>query len=397
MPPLHTDDTIALYVHVPFCETKCPYCDFNTYAGIEPLMPAYSDALRREIALWGGLTGRAPVGTVFFGGGTPSYIPSGAVRAVMGSIRNAFALDPNAEVTLEANPGDLDESRLAEWLEIGFNRLSIGVQSFDDRLLAGLGRRHDAAQAADAVKAAGRAGFTNISIDLMYGLPGQALEDWRATLSKALELGPAHVSAYCLTLEPGTPMQRRVELGQLAEPDPDLAADMYEHAESALGASGYDHYEISNWAVPGRESRHNLVYWLNRPYLGVGPGSHSYLAGCRFANIRSPGEYVRRLTRCGPGHRAVTGTAPAAAIAGVPVVDNVNVIDRKTEMAETLMLGLRLSDGVSNDRFDAATRSVYGPALDELTAAGLLDASNGAVKLTARGRLLGNEVFSRFL
>ena len=217
---LHTDIPIALYLHVPFCETKCPYCDFNTYAGIEPLMPGYAEALRREIGLWGELMGRAPVGTVFFGGGTPSYLPADDIRAVMASVREAFALDPDAETTLEANPGDLRDAKLAAWLKCGFNRLSIGVQSFDDRHLAVLGRRHDAAQARDAVNAAKRAGFTDLSIDLMYGLPDQTLDEWRATLEQALELGPEHLSTYCLTLEPGTPMHWRVELGQTADPGP---------------------------------------------------------------------------------------------------------------------------------------------------------------------------------
>ena len=400
-PALHTDVPIALYVHVPFCETKCPYCDFNTYEGIETLMPGYAEALRNEIHLWGDLTGRAPVSTIFLGGGTPSYLPADDIRAVMGTVSDAFALEPDAEITLEANPGDLHETKLAVWLDCGFNRLSIGVQSFDDRHLGPLGRRHDAAQARDAVSTARRAGFTNLSIDLMYGLSDQTLDEWRATLEQALELRPDHLSTYCLTLEPGTPMHRRVETGQVAEPDPDLAADMYEHAETAMQATGYLHYEISNWALPGRESRHNLTYWLNQPYLGVGPGAHSYLAGCRFANLKSPREYIHRLNGGARLHPRGNDASPAASITAVPVVEDVTRIDRQTEMAETLMLGLRLGGGVSHDafaaRFGATLRSAYGPTLDDLADAGLLHTSNGAVILTARGRLLGNEVFSRFV
>lgn len=396
---LQSDRPIALYVHIPFCETKCPYCDFNTYAGIETLMPAYVEALLREIELWREVIGPISIGTVFFGGGTPSYLPAGDLENLMRAIGDVFGLLPDIEVTLEANPGDLDESNLLTFLEAGVNRLSIGVQTLDNRHLKTLGRRHNARQAKEAVCAARRAGFTNLSIDLMYGLPYQNMEDWRATLAQGLELHPEHVSMYCLTLESGTPMQQQVEVGQIVEPDPDLAADMYECAESSMEMNGYHHYEISNWAQPGRESRHNLTYWLNHPYLGVGPGAHSFLAGCRFGNLKSPREYIRRLT----DYEVPEGSngQDSVVIAGVPVVENVDVINRETEMAETMMLGLRLDAGVSNEvfanRFGRTPHDVYPDVLDDLTEIGLLDISDGAIRLTARGRLLGNEVFGRFI
>ena len=193
--------SIALYVHIPFCETKCPYCDFNTYAAIEPLMPAYGKALQAEIALWGALLHNPEVHSVFFGGGTPSYLPAERIQSAMQTIRGAFRLQPDAEITLEANPGDFTARKLDAYLACGVNRLSIGVQSFDDDLLKVLGRRHTAADAANAYRMAASAGFRNISIDLMYGLPHQCLEQWRCTLSKALELAPPHISMYCLTLE----------------------------------------------------------------------------------------------------------------------------------------------------------------------------------------------------
>ena len=402
------DAAIALYVHIPFCETKCPYCDFNTYAAIEPLMPAYCDALRAEIALWGGLAaGKAGaarrVSSVFFGGGTPSYLPAGDIAGVMGAVRAAFSVMPDAEITLEANPGDFTQGKLAAYLDCGVNRLSIGVQSFDDGLLALLGRRHTAKAAADAYRMAADAGFGNISIDLMYGLPNQRLDQWRRTLDKALELAPPHMSMYCLTLEGGTPMERRVADGRMPQPDADLAADMYVLAQDEMRRAGYRHYEISNWALSGKRSRHNLAYWRNLPYLGAGPGAHSYMWGRRFANIKSPREYVRLMGGDGAGAgdgSSAWDASPDDVIRVVPVVGEVERIDPPLEMAETLMMGLRLDEGISvagfRERFGVAPAERYPDAIADLTAQGLLQARDGALALTARGRMVANAVVSRF-
>ena len=390
--------SLSLYIHIPFCHTKCPYCDFNTYAGIEEQIPGYVKALCAEVSDWGAALDHPRVGTVFFGGGTPSYLPVEQIGSILEMIRRAFDVSADAEVTLEANPDDLTAGKLNAYLEMGVNRMSLGVQSLDDRLLGVLGRRHSAQAAVDAFRLIVEAGFENASIDLMYGLPRQTLEDWRTTLDGTLDLGPKHVSLYGLTLEGGTPMERWVEAGQLPQPDPDLAADMYLAAEEAMGAQGYRHYEISNWARPGHESRHNLIYWRNRSYLGVGPGAHSYLAGLRFANIRSPREYVRGLAA--KPERTPDGQGLAGLIEGMPVVDTVEHIDRTLEMAETMMLGLRLDTGISTEefreRFGRPPADIYGPELDDLTASGLLETVDGHVRLTGRGRLLGNEVFSRF-
>ena len=385
---------LALYVHIPFCKSKCPYCDFNTYEGIETLIPPYVDALSREIEIWGGRLGRPSVRTVFLGGGTPSYLPAEAVGDLLDTVRRSFDLDPAAEITLEANPDDCSDSRLRSHREFGVNRVSIGVQSLDDRLLAMLGRRHDAAQAVDACHAVRAAGFENVSVDLMYGLPGQTIEDWRRTLDALSEMAPPHASLYCLTIERGTPMERWVDSGALPEPDPDLAAGMYELAEDTMARRGYRHYEISNWALPGFESGHNVVYWRNEPYLGVGPGAHSCLDGVRFWNLRSPREYVRRV------EQTVSHDSPGQAGAG-PAVEGSERIDRGLESAETLMLGLRLDEGVSSDefaaRFGEPPSSIYADVVSELSGLGLLEESRGSLRLTRRGRILSNEVFSRLL
>ncbi len=397
-PPTQTGP-IALYVHIPFCETKCPYCDFNTYARIEDLIPSYVAALKSEIALWGDVLDHVAVKTIFLGGGTPSYLPAELTSSILGTVSDSFRVCPDAEVTLEANPGDLTPAKLQTYMESGLNRLSIGVQSLDDDLLSLLGRRHTAAQAVGAYRMSTDAGLDNVSVDLMYGLPGQTLDQWRRTLDGATELGPVHVSAYALTLEGGTPMEVSVRSGHLSQPDPDLAADMYLAAEDVFRALGYRHYEISNWALPGRESRHNLAYWRNEPYLGVGPGAHSSLRGHRFANMRSPREYVRRLDSVAdPG--ASKDDPWVETLRKIPVVDEVEVTDRRLDIAETLMLGLRLDCGVGvaefADRFGVEPSDVYGTDIEEFTRAGLLETDNGSLRLTPRGRLLSNEVFSRF-
>lgn len=393
---------IALYVHIPFCETKCPYCDFNTYAKIESLMPEYVCALRTEIELWGRLLENPPARTVFFGGGTPSYLPSDDISALMATISDSFGLQDDAEITLEANPGDFTRDKLGAFLRAGINRLSIGVQSFDDSLLTLLGRRHTAADAVEAFRMAHDAGFDNVSIDLMYGLPHQTIGHWQETLSRTADLKPPHVSLYALTLEGGTPMEHSVSQGTLPMPDPDLAADMYAMAEQQLGDVGYRHYEISNWALDGKLGMHNIVYWRNEPYLGVGPGAHSSIASHRFSNLKPPREYVRRLREHGSSSATMDGDTEAmhAAIRSVPVVDTIEYIDNKLEMAETMMLGLRLDSGISmtwfEARFGASPLKVYREELDEPLSAGLVEVVDGSIRLTDKGRFLSNEVFVRF-
>ena len=395
MAPQHT---LALYIHIPFCETKCPYCDFNTYASIEHLIPAYMDALVGELRLWGAALDSPRVQSIFFGGGTPSYLPSEDIRRLLDTARSGFVVAGEAEITLESNPGDVTEERLATWKDSGINRLSIGVQSLDDGLLQLLGRRHSAEEATEAFRHAQAAGFDNINLDLMYGLPRQNLEQWRKTLEQTLVLHPEHLSLYCLTLEEGTPLEARVRQGVLPTPDSDLAADMYELAEGMTAQEGYQQYEISNWALPGRACSHNLTYWRNQPYLGVGPGAHSSLNGQRSANLRSPRQYIQRVHRWAESAIAFEGLQAAQECGPVEMVE---AIDKRLEMGETMMLGLRLAEGVAASgfkaRFGVELRDTFGPPIHELEGAGLLQWDDVSLVLTPRGRLLGNEVFQRFL
>lgn len=400
------DTALGLYVHVPFCATKCPYCDFNTYARIEDLIPDYVRALANEVRTWGAALGRPRVATVFYGGGTPSYLPPDQFGLLARAIEQAFEIQPGAEITVEANPDDCTPARLESLLLDGANRISIGIQSLDPAMLVQLGRRHNAQQALDAVRAARAAGFSNLSVDLMFGLPHQTAEVWADTVGRILDAAPDHVSMYSLTIEPATPFASLVESGKMPEPDSDLAADMYEFACETMRAAGFRHYEISNWAQPGMASRHNLIYWQNSFYLGVGPGAHSFLPGIRFADLKSPRDYVRRA-----GALEATSLTKASWVDGAAdvvraletagVVGSSEEIPRALEMAETMMMGLRLDQGVGNrefqSRFGQTLSATYPREIRYLCELGLLAEDDDGIRLTERGRLLGNEVFGRFV
>ena len=404
-PTIPPDNGISLYIHIPFCLSKCPYCDFNTYQGIETQFGDFLTAVCAELDAWFRVLAHPAVNTVFLGGGTPSYLPAGAVARILDTVDAGAGRIPNdAEITAECNPNDLTPERCADLHAAGVNRISIGVQSMDNALLTMLGRRHDAAEASTALRHCRRAGFDNISLDLMYGLPRQTLRQWQDTLHAALSLSPEHLSLYALTLEDGTPLRRWVTEGRLPEPDPDLAADMYDHARRVLSAAGYGHYEISNWAFPGRQSRHNLAYWRNGQWLGVGPGAHSALAGIRFWTVRSPRDYAARARQWSAEMGASTpwpGVSETA-IAAVPTVADYEVIDPATAAAETMFLGLRLQEGIDLTEASAQTGTDlptrYRRELADLTAEGLLLWETPTrIRLHESAWLTANQVFTRFL
>jgi oxygen-independent coproporphyrinogen III oxidase len=372
---------IALYIHIPFCRRKCLYCSFISYAEREVDIPPYLDALKNELRQ---RTGGEHVRSVYFGGGTPSLLPVKDIKDIVSLIGTLFTLDKATEISMEANPGTIDEAYFTAIRKLGVNRLSLGVQSFDDRDLKMLGRIHTAADAVDAVRFARAAGFNNLNLDLIYGLPGQKLSDWRLCLERALEMKPEHLSLYALTLEEDALMWISIQEGELPKIDPDLAADQYEMAEDLLAASGYIHYEISNWARQGRECRHNLTYWRNLPYLGVGAAAHSCLDGHRLANRSSLDKYIADYSG---------KSSPQ------PELDE--EISPELELAETTILGLRLDEGIETDylrhRFGIDIMSHYRQQVEEMAGIGLLEKNDGHLRLTRRGRLLSNEVFWRFL
>jgi oxygen-independent coproporphyrinogen-3 oxidase len=388
-------EPLSLYLHIPFCTAKCGYCDFNSYANHEHLIPSYTQTLLREAQLWQKATRDRPVATVFFGGGTPSLLPLDDVAALMDGLREAFAIADDAEVTLEANPGSLDEPYLRGLRERGINRLSIGVQSFHDDELRALDRLHTAEDAREAYRAARAAGFDNVNLDLIFGLPEQPIERWQASVEEALALGPEHLSLYALTVEEGTPLARDVARGRAPAPDPDMQADQYEWTQRRLARAGYEHYEISNWCRPGFRCRHNLTYWECREYLGFGAGAHSYFNGVRFANAAAPSVYLALVEQsCQEAASADASTAMRHVISG-------ETITPQLALADTLILGLRLNEGVRlpalRDRFGAEALASFESALTESLALGLLETADGRLRLTERGRLLSNEVFTRLL
>ena len=461
---------LSLYIHIPFCTLKCSYCDFNSYAGIEGLMGPFVEALCGEMGLWGAVLrdkavaetenegealsrpgvppgrggsaqtegqdavvgasplrsgrpwGKRSVETVFFGGGTPSLLPLEEVERIMTAMREAFDLAPDAEISFEANPGTVDREYLRGLRLLGVNRVSFGVQSFHDDELRALDRIHSAEEAKEAYRWAREAGFERVNLDLIYGLTEQPMERWQATLEQAIGLGPEHLSLYALTVEEGTKLAHDIERGRAAGPDGDMQAAMYEWSCERLPAAGYGQYEISNWCRPGEECQHNLVYWRNGEWLGLGPGAHSHLigtsnreqgtgkAGYRFADVYSPKRYVdlvgemvaeNRDDLRPTGSYLRVGGGVGDVLAGVRQVAFVEEQTVEMEMADTAILGLRLNEGLDvgefSRRFGRSLEEVYGEVLKETGAFGLVQRDDGHVRLTERGRLLANEVFVRLL
>jgi putative oxygen-independent coproporphyrinogen III oxidase len=360
--------TAGLYVHVPFCLTRCGYCDFNAYAGLDHLASRYVDALEAEAELWAEEWRGERFGSVFLGGGTPTTLDQADLARLLAGLRGRFDVEPDAEVTIEANPDTIDATKLAALREAGYTRLSMGAQSFDQQVLDALERMHGPASVRRAFAAARAAGHTNVNLDLIYGANGETLASWRRTLELAIALGPEHVSAYALTIEPATPLGRKVRAGMVPGPDPDLQADMFNLACEQLRDAGYGHYEVSNWAsAPEFECRHNLGYWRKQPYLGLGAGAHSYRDGRRWWNVRPPGEYLDAVEQ---GLRPVGGE------------EHLTLQD---ERLEEVFLKLRILEGVP-------VTSVAGDVASRFMEQGLLRRRNGHLVPTERGMLLLNEL-----
>ncbi|WP_256501873.1 radical SAM family heme chaperone HemW [Pseudonocardia humida] len=375
----------GIYVHVPFCAARCGYCDFNTYTAAElggapdgsgASPDGWLAAVRRELDLAAATVGPRPVDTVFVGGGTPSLIGAERLGAVLGAIRSTFGLAPGAEVTTESNPESTSPEFFAGLVEAGFTRVSLGMQSAAPHVLRILDRRHTPGRAVAAAREARAAGLAHVNLDLIYSTPGETDDDLRGSLDAVLEAGVDHVSAYSLIVEDGTAMARKVSRGELPMPDDDVAAARYEMIDDRLAAAGFAWYEVSNWATTAEAAcRHNLGYWLDGDWWGLGPGAHSHLAGTRWWNVKHPARY-----------------AAALAAGGTPEADR-ELLTEGERHTERVMLRLRLASGLPLDLLDRAGRA----AAERAAADGLLVVDGGRAVLTRRGRLLADGVVHALL
>jgi putative oxygen-independent coproporphyrinogen III oxidase len=362
--------SFGVYVHIPFCSTRCDYCDFATWTDRAHLIDDYVDACVRDVER----QSLVPATSVFFGGGTPSLIPARGLTRILDAIDRVRG----AEVTVECNPDSIDLEKLRAYHEAGVNRVSFGVQSMRTHVLASLGRTHDPANVERAVESARGAGIDRINLDLIYGTPGESITDWEATLDAALALEPEHISAYALTVEAGTPLGKAVAAGERPAPDDDDQARKYELADDRLVAAGLGWYEISNWARVGEECRHNLLYWAQGDYAAVGCAAHGHASGRRWWNVRTPDRYIDAIA---------ARESPEAAD---------EVLDTATRDGEQVTLAIRTSAGIKLDAFPVDSPEM-SRTLDDLDDAGLVETGAGRVVLTRRGRLLANDVTARLL
>jgi oxygen-independent coproporphyrinogen-3 oxidase len=360
------DDQLALYIHWPFCVSKCPYCDFNSHVRASVDQAQWRAALLQDLTYEAEAFPRRPLTSIFFGGGTPSLMPPETVSALIQTAEKLWGFDPGIEITLEANPSSVEAARFADLALAGVNRVSLGLQSLDDQALRFLGRAHGVAEGLAALDTA-QAAFGRVTFDLIYALPGQSEAQWQAELARALSFGTGHLSLYQLTIEPGTRFAALAAKGELQPTDPDFAAGLYELTQAMSGAAGLPAYEISNHARPGEESRHNLVYWRYQPYLGVGPGAHGRRAGHATVRHKKPENWLSGLKRNGHGMAEETP------------------LDPQEQVTEALLMGLRLREGVDIARLG---HGIDWKAAERLEAQGLLAREDGRLKVLPPGMLL---------
>lgn len=388
----------GIYIHIPFCERKCTYCNFNTTDFDKLIVPPYIDAVAREIAYWGDKLAqdsndqsKAVVDTIYFGGGTPSIVDAVHIQNLIAACKKSFEVAPEAEITIEINPGTFRQEKMEAWLEAGVNRASVGVQSFIDRELQSLSRTHTSDDARRTVELLRRSGFSNISLDLIAGLPEQTLEDWEHNLESALDLEPEHLSLYLLEIKEGTQLSMQVKRELRPAPDEDVAAEMYELIRDFTSVRGFEHYEISNFGVlrdsrkgpsPFR-SKHNMKYWTGAPFYAMGCGGHSYDGTSRWTNIKRTESYIESVLSRGQG------------------INERTPLSERDRAVEALFMGLRLKEGIDLEEFRSLyltdAEQLFGEDLDRLEEAGLIERLKDRLKLTRRGFLLSNEVFVAFV
>ena len=388
---------LGLYIHIPFCHTKCTYCDFNTYSGLENLIDDFSESIYKEINFWG-IREFYKVDTIFIGGGTPSYVDTEIIKNILNKISDNFLLSKNPEITLEINPEDVSEKKALEWKEIGINRCSLGVQSLVNSELKILNRRHDSEKAIEAINILSKI-FNNISVDLIYGLPLQTKDSYIETLKKIISQNINHISCYSLQVEKGTVLDQQVNTNKINVANDDLSAEMYKMTQKILLENDFENYEISNWSKENKLSQHNLKYWTMKPYIGIGPGSHSYIDNKRFSIIKSPKKYVDFFKK------------PITNISSIRekilYLRENNFLDvyekqlKENEILEFLMLNLRLRDGINinnfKKRFDLDFEDLYLSKLDYFIKENIIFKKEDSYILSEKGKLFANEVANNFV
>lgn len=377
------DKRIGLYVHIPYCRQKCNYCDFNSYASMEGTVPEYFNALNNEISSYSDMLQGFTVKTVFIGGGTPSYVDSKYVHQLMSSLNRQMNIECDAEISIETNPGTLTEEKLSVYREAGINRLSIGLQVWQNSLLKYLGRIHNIEDFTTNYKLALKAGFNNINVDLIFGIPGQSIKEWTDTIDNISQLDITHLSCYSLKIEEGTPFGLQLEKGKLKAVEDELDREMYWLAIEKLRSSGFKQYEISNFAREGYECRHNLVYWNAEEYVGLGAGAHSYFNKKRFNNAEDIYRYSSLIKN------------------NESSIENVQAIDEQDAMSEYMILRLRLVEGVCSrdfeQRFGVSLTTKYSKQIERLALSGLADFNGNRLTLTQKGLDLANQAFVEFI
>lgn len=378
-------ENLSVYVHVPFCKRKCGYCDFVSFENMESQVKNYFNAVYKEIA--NQEHSDSNVCSVFIGGGTPSYVDVPYIENTLSAIKKRFNISKDCEITIEANPGTLSKEKLKQYLNIGINRLSIGVQAFQDNILTVLGRVHTAEEAIASIKKAKESGFKNINIDLMFGIPKQTIDDWKNTLKKTIELNINHISCYSLKIEEGTPFYFRYtgghSLADVRTCDEDSERDMYHYTIKELSKAGFKHYEISNFCLHGNECKHNLVYWNRGKYIGIGVGAHSFNGTNRYANTTNLQDYILKIN------------------SGIPTIIENESISKQECIFEHIMLGLRLIDGIDlidfKEKFGFDLKEYYIDKIEKLKRNELININNNKMSLSERGLDLANIVITEFI
>lgn len=390
----------SLYIHIPFCSHRCHYCDFNTYVGQDTLIPAYANALISELRIVNNQKQDISFHSIYFGGGTPSIFPALIYKKILEEINNLFTITPDCEISMEVNPSTLSKKYLQDLKMLGFNRISLGVQSTDNIDLKRLDRTHNVWDVLESIDKIRESGFTNLNLDLIFGLPWQDLKGWENSLSRVLQFKPEHFSVYSLIIEPGTPLFSWYQKGLISQQDQDLEGDMYETTINMMAENGYSQYEISNWAKHDQKidyrCRHNMQYWLGFPYLGIGAGAHGFASGYRTVNTPTIGEYIKRCDHNSQSSKPFPWT---------PAQIQTNKVDVQTQMMEFMMVGLRLTkEGVSEDRFSRifgkSMKETFTKEIDRLISQGLVAwsvESKNRLHLTERGIMVANRVFMAFV